>query len=195
MDHKKRKVIIITDGDEVAKKTIEKVATKVGGCCISASAGNPTPLSGEEIISLIKEARSDPVLVMLDDKGCCSQGKGEKALEYLAKSEEVQLIGVLAVASNTLFTQGVSIDHAITMDGQMIHRPVNKDGEPEKTGHHILEGDTVGILNSLKNQIPMIIGIGDIGKMHGRDHAASGGKITTQAIKYLLKRDGESGDA
>ncbi|MGI6678821.1 MAG: stage V sporulation protein AE [Dehalobacterium sp.] len=195
MNQEKRKVIIITDGDEVAKDTIEKVAKKVGGCCISASAGNPTPISGEEIVALIKEARSDPVLVMVDDKGCCSKGKGEEALEYIAKSKEVKLIGVLAVASNTMFSQGVSIEHAITMNGQMIHGPVNKDGKPEKKGHHVLEGDTVGVLNELKNEIPMIIGIGDIGKMHGHDHGARGGKITTQAIKHLLKKDGESGDS
>ena len=99
----KRKVIVVTDGDEIARKTVEVAAEKVGGCCISASAGNPTPISGEKIVELIKTADKDPVLVMLDDKGCRDKGKGEMALEYIAKSPEVELIGVIAVASNTDF--------------------------------------------------------------------------------------------
>lgn len=188
MSQDKRKVIIVTDGDEIAKKTVEIAAQKVGGCCISASAGNPTPITGERIVELIKEARSDPVLVLLDDKGSRNKGQGEMALEFIAKSPEVDLLGVLAVASNTQFCKGVKIDHAITMHGQIIDRPVNKDGEPEKVGHHVLEGDTVSILNSLS--IPTVIGIGDIGKMHGRDRYDWGARITTQAIKYILKRSG-----
>ncbi|MEL7565103.1 MAG: stage V sporulation protein AE [Dehalobacterium sp.] len=184
----KRKVIIITDGDEIAKKTVEIAALKVGGCCISASAGNPTPITGEKIVELILEAQSDLVLVMLDDKGCRTKGPGEDALEYIAKNQQVELIGVLAVASNTQFCKGVRIEHSITKDGQIIDRPVNKDGEPEQVGHHILEGDTVSILNSLN--IPIVIGIGDIGKMHGSDRYDWGARITTQAIKYILKRSG-----
>jgi len=182
----KRKVIIITDGDEIARKTVEIAALKVGGCCISASAGNPTPITGERIVELILEAQSDPVLVMLDDKGCRSKGPGEAALEYIAKNHQIELIGVLAVASNTQFCKGVRIEHSITRDGQMIDRPVNKDGEPEQEGHHILEGDTVSVLNSL--DVPITIGIGDIGKMQGRDRYDWGARITTQAIKYILKR-------
>lgn len=191
-DNAKRKVIIVTDGDEIARKTIEIAAIKVGGSCISASAGNPTPITGKRIIELIKEATSDPVLVMLDDKGCRSKGPGEVALEFIAKSKEVELIGVLAVASNTQFCKGVEIKYSITMNGQIVDRPVNKDGEPEKAGHHILEGDTVSILNSLN--IPVVIGIGDIGKMHGRDRYDWGAQITTQAIKYILKRSGIKGE-
>lgn len=192
MSKEKRKVIIITDGDEIARKTVEIVALKVGGCCISASAGNPTPITGERIVKLIKEATSDPVLVMLDDKGCRNKGQGETALEFIAKNQEVELIGVLAVASNTQFCKGVRIEHSITMNGQIIDRPVNKDGEPEQAGHHILEGDTVSILNSLN--IPIIIGIGDIGKMQGRDRYDWGAKITTQGVKYILKRSGFKGE-
>jgi stage V sporulation protein AE len=191
MPKDKRKVIVVTDGDEIARKTVEVAAQNVGGCCISASAGNPTPISGETIVELIKEAQADPVLVMLDDKGCRNKGKGEMALEYIAKSEEVDLIGVIAVASNTQFCKGVRIEHAITMDGQIIDRPVNKDGIPEKVGNHILEGDTVSVLNSLN--IPTVIGIGDIGKMQGRDRYDWGAKITTRAIEYILKRSGYRG--
>jgi stage V sporulation protein AE len=188
MGKEKRKVIVITDGDEIARKTVEVAARKVGGCCISATAGNPTPLSGEKIVELIKEAHGDPVLVMLDDKGCRNKGKGEMALEYIAKSQDVELIGVIAVASNTELCKGVRIEHAITLDGQIIDRPVDKHGIPEKIGNQFLEGDTVSVLDSLN--IPTIIGIGDIGKMHGRDRYDRGAKITTQAIRYILKRSG-----
>jgi len=190
--NRKKQVIVVTDGDEIARKTVEVAAEKVGGCCISASAGNPTPINGERIVELIKTARAEPVLVMLDDKGCRNKGQGEQALEYLAKSQEVELIGVLAVASNTQLCKGVRIMHSITMDGQIIDRPVDKHGLPEKAGNHILEGDTVSVLNSLN--IPTVIGIGDIGKMHGRDRFDRGAKITTQAIKYILKRSGSKGE-
>lgn len=188
MSKGKRKVIIITDGDEIARKTVEIAALKVGGCCISASAGNPTPITGERIVELIKEALTDPVLVMLDDKGCRNKGQGEIALEYIAKSPNVELLGVIAVASNTQYCKGVRIEHSITMNGQIIDRPVYKDGTPEKIGHHILEGDTVSVLNSLS--IPIIIGIGDIGKMQGKDRYDWGAQITTKAVRYILNRSG-----
>ena len=79
----KRKVILITDGDNMARSSVETVAQKVGGRCISLSGGNPTPLSGPEIVDLVKKAASDPVLVMVDDRGKSSQGRGEQALKYI----------------------------------------------------------------------------------------------------------------
>ena len=45
MDNR-RKVILITDGDEYAKKAIECVAKEYGGRCISSSKGNPTVIVG-----------------------------------------------------------------------------------------------------------------------------------------------------
>ncbi|MGI6684863.1 MAG: stage V sporulation protein AE [Bacillota bacterium] len=192
MSEDKRKVIVVTDGDEIARKTVEVAARKVGGCCISASAGNPTPISGERIVELIREAHAEPVLVMLDDKGCRNKGSGEMALEYLAKSPEINLLGVIAVASNTQFCQGIRIEHAITMDGQIVDRAVDKHGIPKREGNHVLEGDTVGVLNSLN--VPTVIGIGDIGKMNGRDKYDRGAKITTQAIEFILKRSGTKGE-
>lgn len=192
MSTEKRKVIVITDGDDLARRAVEIAALNIGGCCISASAGNPTPITGKRIVELIREVHSDPVLVLLDDKGCRGQGPGEKALEYIAKNDQVKIIGVLAVASNTLFCTGVRIEHAITREGRIIDRPVDKNGIPEKKGHHFLEGDTVDILNSLN--IPIILGIGDIGKMQGRDRCESGAKITTKAIKYILERSCSKGE-
>ncbi len=188
MTSKKRRVVIITDGDEVAKKAIETVAKNIGGCCISASAGNPTPISGQRIVDLIKRASTDPVLVMLDDKGYRQKGKGEKALEFIVNNEDIEVLGVVAVASNTRFCKGVEVDESITLDGQLIDGPVTKEGAPEPKGHYILEGDTVSILDSLN--IPTVIGIGDIGKMHGKDRYDQGARITTQAVKYVLRKSG-----
>ena len=54
----KRKVILITDGDEYAKRAIECVAKGYGGRCISSSKGNPSVLSGREIVKLIKEPKT-----------------------------------------------------------------------------------------------------------------------------------------
>ncbi|GGK15291.1 hypothetical protein GCM10010965_05310 [Caldalkalibacillus thermarum] len=54
----KRHVIMITDGDDVAKQVIEQVAKDIGGRCITLSAGNPTPISGEEIVELILQAKA-----------------------------------------------------------------------------------------------------------------------------------------
>lgn len=184
----KKKVVIITDGDEIARKTVETVARNMGGCCISATAGNPTPLSGEDIVKLIKTARKEPILIMLDDKGCREKGQGERALEYIAKHQDIEVLGVVAVAANTSHCHGVKVKHSITMTGQIVNGPVDKEGMQEPPGHEILEGDTVGVLDSLN--IPTIIGIGDIGKMHGYDRYERGAKITTQAVKFILKRSG-----
>lgn len=184
----KRKVVIITDGDEIARKTVEKVAQNVGACCISASAGNPTTLTGEEIVELIKTARKDPILVMLDDRGCLGKGQGERAMEYIAHHPEIEVIGAVAVASNSGKSRGVRVKNSVDMDGQLVAGPVDKEGFPEREGHHILEGDTVGVLQSL--HIPTVIGIGDIGKMHGKDRFERGAKITTQAVEFILERNG-----
>jgi len=188
MDNSKRKVVLITDGDDVARKTVETAAKNVGGCCISASAGNPTPLRGEEIVKLIKGARVDPVLVMLDDKGCRQKGKGERALEYIARHPDVDVLGVIAVASNTRHTKGVRIKESVALNGELAEGPVDKEGIPEPPGHKILEGDTVSVLASLK--FPVVIGIGDIGKMNGHDRFEKGAELTTKAVKYVLQRSG-----
>ena len=63
-----------------ARRVAENVAQRLGLRCISASAGNPTPLSGPELVALIKQAVHDPVLVMVDDKGDPGTGPGEEAL-------------------------------------------------------------------------------------------------------------------
>lgn len=186
----KRKVIIVTDGDYVAAKTLQVVAERVGGTCISESCGNPTVLKGEEILELIKKAKREPVLVMVDDRGKPGKGKGESVLEYLMMQPEIEILGVVAVAANSDTYHGIEVDFSIDKDGHKVDGPVDKHGLPEEQGHQYLEGDTVEILQNLK--VPIIVGTGDTGKMQGRDAWQHGAKITTQAVKEILARSGEN---
>ncbi|MFZ5644112.1 MAG: stage V sporulation protein AE [Bacillota bacterium] len=188
IDIAKRKIIIVTDGDTVARKAVETASHNIGARCISVSAGNPTRLTGEQLVVQINKAPFDPVVVMLDDKGFLGQGKGECALQYLAGHPELEVLGVLAVASNTEFAEGVSIDCSVTSSGQISQMAVNKAGHERVDGSNSLTGDTVENLNSLN--IPVIVGIGDIGKMNGADDPDRGAPLTTKALKEILFRSG-----
>lgn len=182
----RRKVIVVTDGDSIARKTIEIAAKNVGARTISASAGNPTPLTGEQIVKLILQAEHDPVVVMFDDRGHPKKGKGEKALEVVAKHPQIEVIGALAVASNTEVS-GIKCDFAITKEGKIISGAVDKNGTPLVNTKNI-SGDTVDVLEEL--EIPVIVGIGDIGKMEGKDAYYLGAKITTKALQFILSYGG-----
>ncbi|MDW7673034.1 MAG: stage V sporulation protein AE, partial [Bacillota bacterium] len=155
-----RNVIVVTDGDKIAKNSVEVACRNLGLRCISMSAGNPSPISPLEASQLVLQAKGDPVVIMVDDKGIIGEGKGEHILKYLANNTEINIIGVLAVASNTPYTLGVEVNCSITKTGQIYSGVVNKEGIPEPQGHHLLEGDTVEVLNEL--EIPLIVGIGDI---------------------------------
>jgi len=193
MADKTKKVILVTDGDKVARKTVTVAAKKIGARCISASWGNPTPVTGPQMVKMIEEAPRDPIVVMLDDRGHPGQGAGEQVLEYIYRHPDIDIIGVLAVASNTPGVEGISIKKSVSRFGEIIDGPVDKAGIPEGGNHHYLEGDTVDILNRLN--IENIVGIGDIGKMDGADDYRSGARITTKALEELLenalKKDGE----
>lgn len=180
---------MVTDGDGVARRTIETAARNINARTISASAGNPTPLTGDQIVELIKQAKYDPVIVMFDDRGSPKKGKGERALEIVAKHPDIEVLGAIAVASNTE-TDGVPCHLAITKDGELIHGSVDKDGNP-RWDSRVIQGDTVDILKDLN--IPIIIGIGDIGKMEGKDNFFLGAKITTKALNYIISKGGLAG--
>ena len=187
-DKNKRKIILITDGDMAAKKAVETASRNIGARCISSSAGNPTPLTGDQLVSLIKEAPHDPVVVMLDDRGYLGQGKGEKALEYLTVHPDIKVLGALAVASNTKFAGSVEVDCSVTSRGTLTSEAVNKEGQVPLRSTSSLTGDTVEILESLN--IPIVIGIGDIGKMDGADNPDFGAPLTTRALLEILDRSG-----
>lgn len=182
----KRKVILVTDGDGIARKAVETATERIGGRCISRSAGNPTPLSGKSLVGLIKQAQHDPVVVMVDDRGHTGTGKGEAAIKEIARSTEIEILGVIAVASNTEGVNGARIDFAITKEGKKVKKTVDKYGNI-KEGNKI-NGDTVDILESI--EVPVIIGIGDPGKMTGKDTYEKGAPIITKAMEEILKRSG-----
>lgn len=182
----KRKVIIVTDGDMVAKGAVEQAAKNINGRCISSSAGNPTMKTGEFIKEQIKKTPHDPVVVMVDDRGVLGHGKGEEVISNICNDEEIQVLGVVAVASNMERGEGITVDASVTNTGQVINQAVDKNGN--KREDNVCYGDTLSILKDL--DIPIIIGIGDPGKMNFKDEIKKGAPITTKALKEILVRSG-----
>ncbi|MDL2281109.1 stage V sporulation protein AE [Selenomonadales bacterium OttesenSCG-928-I06] len=190
-NNKKVRVILVTDGDKAAQKAVEESAHALNLRCISASAGNPTPIDGQEIVNLVKKAPYDPVLIMFDDRGNPGKWQGEGALEYVASHPDIQVLGAVAVASNTGDYQGIEADVCIDSEGHFIEdASVDKRGHKKNTINHtpIILGDTVDVLNEFN--IPVIIGVGDLGKMDNKDTVLKGCPITKKAIEEILKRNG-----
>ncbi|QQZ10975.1 stage V sporulation protein AE [Heyndrickxia vini] len=187
----KRKVILITDGDDYARKAIETIAKDIGGRCISQSYGNPSHLSGLEIVNQIKKAPIDPVLVMFDDSGFIGEGKGEESLMFVATHPDIEVLGVIAVASKTHQAEWAKVDICIDREGNLTPYGVDKYGIPEMELKKI-NGDTVYCLDQLN--VPIIVGIGDIGKMGKIDHYTNGSPITRKAVDLVLERSGYYGD-
>lgn len=182
----KRKVILVTDGDMVAKDAVETATANIGGRCISASAGNPTTLTGQEILTKISEAAHDPVVVMADDRGVKGEGPGESAMAAIFDSGEVDILGVVAVSSNGKDCNGLNVSCSVTKDGEVVHKAVNKHGENVHTNE--ICGDTLSILKSRHNLF--IVGIGDPGKMDYKDEVIRGAPITTKALQIIMEHSG-----
>jgi stage V sporulation protein AE len=183
------RVILITDGDRVAKRTVETAAKNLNLRCISLSAGSPHHHNGQEIVDLIKQAEWDPVLVMFDDMGQWGEGAGEQNLLYVANHPDIQVIGALAVASNGDKYREIKVDCSIDNSGNIVFNQINKEGDVLiNQVNNYVSGDTVGVLERLN--LPVVIGIGDLGKMNGVDKPEAGAPITTAAIKEVLKRNG-----
>ncbi|MET3696176.1 stage V sporulation protein AE [Bacillus oleivorans] len=183
-------VILVTDGDEYAKKAIESVAHSIGGRCISMSHGNPSILTGQELIELIHQAPSEPVFVMFDDSGYIGEGPGETALLYVANHPSVHVLGVIAVASKTKQAEWAKVDICIDQYGELTPFGVDKFGIPEMEAGRI-NGDTVYSLDQMN--VPLIVGIGDIGKMGGKDSYKIGSPVTKKAVDIILERSGFNG--
>ena len=179
----KRKVIIVTDGDEVARHAVETATKKIGGRCISMSAGNPSQFSGAEIVEVVMQAAHDPVVVMFDDNGNQNRGYGEKALSSLSVYPQIEIIGAVAVASGAHPEHGTKVNFSIDKLGKKINYGVDKDGA--NTGIDEVFGDTIGVLNEL--DIPIIVGLGDPGKMNGLDDPLKGAPITTKALREIVE--------
>lgn len=183
----KRNIIMITDGDEYAKRAVEHAAKEIGGRCISASYGNPAKVDGPELVRLIKSAANDPVLVMFDDSGLVGEGAGETTMRYVANHEDINVLGIVAVASKTRQAEWTKVDICIDREGNLTERGVDKFGIPEMDIGRI-NGDTVYCIDSI--HAPIVVGIGDIGKMGKFDDIKIGSPITLSAIKLILERSG-----
>lgn len=181
----KRKIIIITDGDEYAKRSVEIVAKDIGGRCLSISHGNPTNMSGKNIVEQIKKVAYDPVLVMVDDSGFVGEGEGEKAMKYITQHPDIEVLGIIAVASKTKQREWTKVDVCVDRDGLLTEYGVDKNGVREMEVGRI-NGDTVYNIDSLN--VPIVVGIGDIGKMALRDHYSRGSPITRLAVEVILER-------
>jgi len=187
---KDRRVILITDGDEYAAKAVQHVAKQIGGRCITQSKGNPSPLSGEELVKLILQTPNDPVLVLFDDCGLQGEGPGEIAMKYVANHERIEVLGVIAVASNSNHKEWTKIDVSIDRYGELTSYGVDKYGVPDiEEGR--MSGDTVYCIDQLG--APIVVGIGDIGKMNRKDSIEHGSPITTQAVRLILERSESDG--
>lgn len=180
----KKKVILVTDGDLAAKTAVEIAARNIGGRCISSSAGNPTLVSGKEIVELVHKAEHDPVVVMVDDRGTKGEGPGEAAMNVVLRDESLDVLGVVAVSSNGKDCNGLDVTCSITKEGKIIENAVDKHGNDTHSDQ--ICGDTLSILRN-KNDL-IIVGMGDPGKMDFNDEASKGAPITTMALSEIIKR-------
>ena len=148
-------------------------------------------MGGAELIKLIKSAAHDPVLVMFDDSGLVGEGTGELIMKYVAEHPDINLLGILAVASKTKQEEWTKVDVCIDREGNLTGFGVDKFGIPEMDVKRI-NGDTVYCIDSI--HAPIVVGIGDIGKMSKYDDIAKGSPITLSAIKLILERSGYHAD-
>ncbi|MBM7661150.1 stage V sporulation protein AE [Bacillus mesophilus] len=183
----KRKVILVTDGDEYAHKAVQHAAKHIGGRCISQSQGNPSLLTGQKLVQLILQTPYDPVFVLFDDCGYIGEGAGERALLYVANHTQVDVLGVIAVASKSHQSEWTKVDVCIDRFGELTEFGIDKYGLQELEIGRI-NGDTVYCLDQL--DVPIVVGVGDIGKMAGRDDIKKGCPITLKAVEIILERSG-----
>lgn len=188
MSHRK-KVIILTDGDETAYRALAVACESLPCHPLKASVGNPTPLSGKELVNAVVDVPAEPVVVMVDDRGDVGRGPGEEALNTLLDAEELEVLGVIAVAANSHPVHGVQVDLSVNQYGKVVHQAVDKSGRGESSD--TLKGDTVDVLAGYSGPI---VGLGDPGKMQGHDAIDQGVPATRRALEEILRRVG-LGDA
>jgi stage V sporulation protein AE len=177
-------VIVVTDGDHAALAAVETACSRIHGRCISLSGGHAPHddyLTVDDLIELINATPYDPVVVMCDDEGDVLEGQGEQIIRALAEHEGIELIGAVAVASHTRGGKGVKVDVSVARDGSVTGKAVNKEGIPVKGKQR---GDTVGVLSDIS--LPLIVGLGDPGKMDFADDVEKGAPITTKALQLIL---------
>ncbi|WP_138416856.1 stage V sporulation protein AE [Aquibacillus sediminis] len=183
----RKKVIVITDGDEYARRTLDFLAKKLGGTCLSYLSDNPTTASPDEVKQAVYRAKQEPVYVLIDDAGIQGAGAGERILVSLDKDPSIEIIGAIAVAAHTKNMEWSRFTFAIDQNGELIPNGVDKQGIPlPEIGR--INGDTVYSLDQL--DLPIVIAIGDIGKMRGKDDIKKGAPITRKALEIIMERGG-----
>ncbi|MDC3415426.1 stage V sporulation protein AE [Aquibacillus salsiterrae] len=184
---KQKKVIIITDGDEYARKTIDYLANQLGGTSLSELTNNPSKVPPEKVLQAVHEAKQEPVYVLIDDAGVQGVGFGEKILSSLAEDPKIEIIGAIAVAAHTKNMEWCRFTFAIDNEGNQIPYGVDKKGIPiPEVGR--INGDTIYLLDQL--DLPLVIAIGDIGKMDGKDDIKKGSPVTRKALEIIFERGG-----
>lgn len=181
-----RRVVVVTDADCTALEAIEIAAANVGARCISLTGcrnPNDARWTPEEVEELILSTPRDPVVVLVDDEGRQGEGWGEQILRHLSGSKRVKVIGVVAVASNMDQGSPVHVDVSVTASAQVVENAVDKKGTPTP-GSSSLQGDTVENIEELRP--PIVVGLGDPGKMDWADDARIGAPITTKALQIAL---------
>lgn len=177
-----RKVIVVTDGDRTAYRAIQAAARDLNCTPVGATEGNPTPLRGQAVIQAILEAPGEVAVAMVDDRGDAGRGAGERDLAAILAAKELEVLGVVAVAAHTRGVKGVAPDLSVEAGGEVIQGAVSKEGDA--TGR-VLYGDTVDVLRRFPD-VP-VVGLGDPGKMEGRDRASEGAPATAEALRRIMR--------
>ncbi|MFB4160651.1 stage V sporulation protein AE [Geomicrobium sp. JSM 1781026] len=181
------KVIFVTDGDAIAVKAV-LAATKVLHLgCIILSGGNPSVCTYEDLHKAILHSKHDTTVVMFDDAGTTSVGPGERLMKRLVEEGHIHVLGALAVSSANRSGDWTRVNVSIDRNGNLVSNGVDKEGIEELDDHRVY-GDTVYILDQLA--LPIIVGVGDLGKMGGKDHPHHGSPVTQRALHLILERSG-----
>lgn len=105
-------------------------------------------------------------------------------MEYVANHPDVEVLGAVAVASNQRRGERVPVDILLDREGNQVVHGVDKNGLEVKGEPPVIWGDTVEALNRIS--VPIIVGIGDVGKMDRFDDVKRGAPVTRKAVELIL---------
>ena len=174
---RRTKVVVVSDGDQSAWRAARRAVAELGLGLLDCTEGNPTRASFAVVLAELAASPYEVVVVLADDGGLGGFGPGEQLIALLAHAPQVQLLAAVAVASWAHHDGDVVVDASVTAAGQIVRTAVDKEGRPLKGRR--LDGDTVGILDSLP--VP-IVGVGDIGD---EGHAADAAVLRRAIVEAL----------
>ncbi|QQK75960.1 stage V sporulation protein AE [Salicibibacter cibarius] len=186
-----KRIIYVTDGDAAAAKAVAAATKTIGIGCLTFSGGNPTNCTYEELLKRIMKTKDEITVLLFDDAGQPYEGRGETLMVRLASEEGINVIGALAVASTERSGDWTSVDVSVDRYGKLSEQGVDKEGFRDIEENRI-HGDTVYCLDQLS--IPVIVGIGDLGKMGGRDDPKRDAPVTETALRVIIEREDTKDD-